>query len=353
MDKAQTLNSLRKAALKSLYYTGGHRLLAPFTQGVGAILMLHQVTDAGTAGAFDPNAPLRVTPGFLEETIGLVRQQGFETVSLDEAHRRLLEGDFERPFVAFTLDDGYRDNLEIAYPIFKKHAVPFCIYVPTSYADHEADLWWLALERVIRTVDEVSVKMDGAVRRFRTSRDEDKVQAFGAIYWWLRSIDEDQARGTVRELCRGIGWSGAETARSLLMGWDEVRAIAADPLCTIGAHTVGHYAIAKLSEARARQEMEECLYRLERELGVRPRHLSYPYGSPDAAGEREFRIARELGYQTAVTTRKGVIFAEHAGHLTALPRLSLNGDYQDPRLVSVLLSGAPFALMNRFKKIAA
>lgn len=351
MEAGQALTTLRKAALKSLYYTGGHRLLAPLTQGVGAILMLHQVT-ATERRNFDPNGPLRISPEFLDQTIRLVRERGFETVSLDEAHRRMVDGDFERPFIVFTLDDGYRDNLEIAYPIFRKHEVPFCIYVPTSYADHEAELWWLTLEQVIRDVDEVSLKMDGSVRRFTTARDPEKVQAFHQIYTWLRRIDEDQARGVVRELSRGLGRTGTELARSLLMGWEELRRIAADPLCTIGAHTVGHYAIAKLSEARARYEMEECLFRLERELGVRPRHFSYPYGSPDAAGPREFRLARELGYRTAVTTHKGVLFAEHSAHLTALPRLSINGDYEDPRFLSVLLSGAPFALLNGFRRVA-
>ena len=50
-----------------------------------------------------------------------MRASGFEIVSLDEAHFRLIEGDYGKPFVCFTFDDGYRDNLEYAYPIFKRH----------------------------------------------------------------------------------------------------------------------------------------------------------------------------------------------------------------------------------------
>jgi peptidoglycan/xylan/chitin deacetylase (PgdA/CDA1 family) len=115
---------------------------------------------------------------------------------------------------------------------------------------------------------------------------------------------------------------------------------------TIGAHTRQHFALAKLSAGDARVEMQESIIRIESELGRPCRHFSYPYGDEGSAGEREFAIAKDLGVLTAVTTRKGLLHDHHAGHLTGLPRLSLNGDYQDQRYVKVLLSGVPFALRN-------
>ena len=51
--------------------------------------------------------------------------------------------------------------------------------------------------------------------------------------------------------------------------------------------------------------------------------------------------------RTAVTTRKGQIDADqHKNRLTELPRVSLNGDFQDERYVKVMLSGMPFRLWN-------
>ncbi len=51
----------------------------------------------------------------------------------------------------------------------------------------------------------------------------------------------------------------------------------------------------------------------------------YPVGDPTSAGKREFALAKEAGFKLAVTTRPGLAFPEHAGHLFALPRVSLNG----------------------------
>ena len=60
--------------------------------------------------------------------------------------------------------------------------------------------------------------------------------------------------------------------------------------------------------------------------------------------------AAAAGVATAVTTRKGLVHPEHAGQLTGLPRVSLNGDYQDRRYVKVFLSGAPFAILNALSR---
>jgi peptidoglycan/xylan/chitin deacetylase (PgdA/CDA1 family) len=76
-------------------------------------------------------------------------------------------------------------------------------------------------------------------------------------------------------------------------------------------------------------------------------------GDATSAGPRDFALAHELGFKTAVTTRPGVLFPEHVAHLTALPRLSLNGDYQRRRYLRVLLSGAATGLWTGFRRVDA
>ena len=64
-------------------------------------------------------------------------------------------------------------------------------------------------------------------------------------------------------------------------------------------------------------------------------------------------MAREFGFSTAVTTRPGMLFAENAEHPTALPRISLNGNYQSARFLTVLTSGAATAMWNGFRRVDA
>jgi peptidoglycan/xylan/chitin deacetylase (PgdA/CDA1 family) len=343
---------MMKAAMSGLYHTGAHRLLAPYTQGVGVIFTLHHVRpELERADGFAPNRILEVTPDFLDAVLDQVQEAGLDVLSLDEAMQRLKDGD-DRRFACFTFDDGYRDNLEYALPLFKRRSLPLTLYVPTDYPDGNGELWWLALEEIIARASEMELARDGVLWRLPTLTPQEKTRAFEEIYWWLRSLDEATQRSVVRALADRHEVDMAADCSRLVMNWDEIRTMAAEPLVTIGAHTKGHFAIAKLSDERAHEEMAGSAGRIEQELGHRPIHFSFTYGDPGSAGPREFRLARDAGFKTAVTTRKGMLFPDHRRHLTALPRVSLNGEYQSLTYTALYLSGAPFALWNRFQHIA-
>jgi peptidoglycan/xylan/chitin deacetylase (PgdA/CDA1 family) len=269
-------------------------------------------------------------------------------------HRRLSEGDFGRRFVCLTIDDGYRDTLQYAYPILKQHEIPFAVYVATSFADRLGELWWLALEAVIASNTRVGLVIDGRDQRFDCRTVGQKRELFDAVYGWMRSLkSEDELRHVIRELCARYHVDIVGFCRDLCMSWEELAQLAADPLVTVGAHTVNHVMLAKVSASAAQAEMEMSRRVIEAALGSPVKHLCYPVGDATSAGPREFAIAAKLGFKTAVTTRPGVLYPEHRDHLTALPRISINGEYQQMRYLRVLLSGSATAVWNGFRRVDA
>ncbi len=342
-----------RGGLESLFFTGAYMALKPLLGGVGVILTFHHVRPP-RPDRFQPNHMLEITPRFLTCVVKLLRRANVDVISLDEMHRRLTAGDFKRRFVCLTFDDGYRDTLKYAYPILKEAQLPFAVYVATSFPDRLGELWWLGLEAVIARNSRVGLVIDGKNQVFDCGSIEEKHALYEELYWWLRRRPQpSELRDAVRTLAACYSVDIAAFCEELCMDWQELAELAADPLVTIGAHTVNHPMLAKLPEKSARSEMELSRSIIEAALGARPQHLAYPFGDPTSAGLREFALASELGFKTAVTTRPGVIFRSHAEHLTALPRISLNGDYQQLRYVRVLLSGAATAMWNGFRRLDA
>jgi len=341
------------AGMRLFQASGAHRLAAPFTRGLGAILMFHRVRpDPGEA--FAPNAGLEITPGFLDALLTHLREQGYDILSLDAALGALRAGQAPlRPFVVLTFDDGYRDLVEHALPILERHNAPFTAYVTAGFADQAARLWWIEMEQAIRLLSRVDIRIGDK----RVARDcatpAEKSEAFADIYWSIRDGDEARLLDVVAALAAQAGVDSRALTVEACLDWTGIAALARHDLATVGAHSVTHPRLAKLDADLARREMDESRDCIARETGVTPRHFCYPVGDPTSAGAREFALAEELGFTSAVTTRPGMIFPEHRDHLLALPRLSVNGKHQSLAAVDILLSGAPFALMNRGRRIAA
>jgi peptidoglycan/xylan/chitin deacetylase (PgdA/CDA1 family) len=342
--------TILRSGLNALYYSGAHMAAGSLFRGIGAILMLHHVRP-GPRAAFSANRILEVTPQFLDAVVRMVRQRGYDIVSLDEAQHRITSSKDGRRFVCLTFDDGYRDNLEIAYPILKRHEAPFAIYVPSSFCERTGVLWWLVLEEAVLGAARLSVTREGGLTHIDCATKTAKQAAFKELYWWMRALPPDAQMQAAAELAASGGVDPAAICEQLVMSWDELAELARDPLVTIGAHTVNHYPVSRLSADRAFEEMTAGADALEERLGARPRHFSYPYGDPSAAGARDFALAARAGFATAVTTRKGLIYEQHADHMTALPRVSLNGDYQSLHYLDLFLGGVPFWLWNGFHKL--
>ncbi|WP_375407989.1 polysaccharide deacetylase family protein [uncultured Methylobacterium sp.] len=323
--------------------------LRPMARGRGVILTFHHV-HPDPPGAYAPNRLLTITPAFLDAVILRLKGEGFDIVALDDLPKRLTQGG--RPFAVLTFDDGYRDNLDHAAPVLARHAVPWTLFVTSDFADGRGRLWWIELERAIARLERV--RLDAASGEGLDLPAADAIQksaAFAAVYRRLRAGPEERLLESIAGLCVEAGFAAGGVAGELCLPWPDLARLAADSAVTIGAHTVSHPMLAKHERETAAFEIAQGRDRIAARLGVPVRHLSYPVGDRTSAAGREFALARDLGFITAVTTRPGHLFAGHGRHLHALPRVSVNGLYQNDAALRALLSGVPFLAWNRGRRV--
>jgi peptidoglycan/xylan/chitin deacetylase (PgdA/CDA1 family) len=335
-----------RGGLSALWFSGVASALRPVTAGRGAILMLHRVQPA-SSGPFSPNAVLSITPQYLSDLLASFGEAGVDVVTLDEALQRVAAPAAARRFVVFTFDDGYRDNLEHALPVFQRYAAPFTVYATSSFVDRSFAPWWYVLEQVIAGAARVRWRDERTETVYGTRDADAKHRAYAALSHAFFQLPIAELRQQLQRLAEDHDLSLPEFAARELCGFRELRELQAGG-AAIGCHTVSHPRLLLETPETVRYELSDARRQLEAGLGRPVRHLAYPYGKRDHVTEREFAIARELGFATATTTRKGALFSAHAQHLQAWPRVEVTPSFAgSPRYLHTILSGLPLVLWNR------
>lgn len=310
--------------------------------GRGLIFTLHHVRPSGTNPAAGLNAHLAITPQFLDAVIRETRAAGYDFIGLDEVPERLDGPPNGRRFAAFTLDDGYRDNAIHAAPVFRKHDVPYTIFVTSGFTGASHTIWWETAAELVCAVPAFEFDFGGGTETVVCRSSREKAYAFCLLSEFADSHDEDEAVELIDAAASRNGVDAKEIVKREIMSVDEVRDLAKDPLARFGAHSVSHRNLARLPLDRLRREIVDSADAVENWTGMRPRSFAYPYGWRGSCGAREADAVAAAGLDLAVTTWPGTLDETHRVEPGLLPRVSLNGHYQRARYVRALLSGLPF-----------
>ena len=287
------LKSLKNSSILNNLY----EQLNPFT---GLILMLHRVVEKRSE--LDDNRRLEITPDFLEQTILQYRTAGYQVVSINEAYSIQKQCTKPKnPYLCFTFDDGFRDNLTMAFPVFEKYHVPFTIYVATDFPDGKAFVWWYWLEELLMSNNKLTLT-DGTEYHCETIAA--KNQTFHQIKQQIRDNGQHNTRALLEKL---FGETYMKELHSLstapVLSWDDIRQLQTSGLCTIGSHGISHTSFTQMNNETLRNELQLSRERIEAQTGSKIYHLAYPYGDMDPRVAKE---AKQSGYLSAVRIDGGM-----------------------------------------------
>jgi peptidoglycan/xylan/chitin deacetylase (PgdA/CDA1 family) len=238
---------VRPDRAKQLLKNGLYRTIGETATTIGAVdpdgdralrvLMYHKVNDR-------PENPISVPIGLFDEQMAVLRELGYEVVSLDDVldHvagiRRLPPG-----AVLITFDDGYRDILENALPVLRRHGYPAVIFVPIGY-------------------------LDGA----RPLPHEERLAAHGLV--------------------------------NSTLNWDELPELEAGGI-RVESHGISHRPLADLDVDEAAREITLSKLRLEERLGRPVRAFAYVKGSEAHYRPVHLSLLKQAGYEIAFTSVSG------------------------------------------------
>lgn len=309
-------------------------------QGLGQIVVLHRIIPQ-SKGERLRNTGIEITEQHLEQLIVFFKKNRYDFISLDELPD-YLSGKRKNKFVIFTLDDGYVDNLTHAYPIFKKHNVPFTIYVTTNFPDKKAVLWWYLLEDLLLKKDKLSFLFKGEDINRNLYSYSEKEEAFNYLRHLIKGQNAEGQSILMDTLFTQNNMPLYEKVEEMALNWNQIKELHVDPLVTIAAHTVSHPSFKVVNDAQLINEVEASVKILESKLNSPIEHFAYPYGSPVEVGKREVELLAKTKIKTATTGRKGNVMAEHENHLHALPRLYVGPNTTERYLKDFINGRIPF-----------
>jgi len=330
--------SLTRSALGALSAAGIPRLMTRRHAGIGSILALHRVHEPAGAAEFGARR-MSISPANFRQAVGTLSRRGYDFVTMSEAVTRLEAAGAGRRFACLTFDDGFADTYGAAFPICKAFGVPMTVYLISGVVRRTVPMWWLGLDRIVAGNDRIEFFHGGTADYLPAATLNQKRRAYFRLANWFVSAPPDASRAACDQLSRRFDVDFmAETDRNALTV-PMIREMQASGLVEFGAHTVSHANLRRLDAAEAAREIGDSVADVEAMTGAKVRHFAYPYGAAHAAGPREFSLCREIGLRSATTTRMANVFPADRARLHALPRVTLNGDYQGGALLDLLVSG--------------
>ena len=280
-------------------------LMQPVRSRCVPVFMLHRIAD--------PRHGVRGHPlALIERALSYLTHHGYTGIPIHELAQALID---KRPLppraVAFTLDDGFQEQAELALPLFERYRIPVTLFMATDMLDKQSWSWDYQLEFIVTRTLLSHVNIRLAARSFAAALDDEghKRQFIRTLRSHLKSQPIESTQQALDQLAFTLGVRVPASAPIGYqpMTWAQARALESDCI-QFGPHTRRHLILTQMGEADARREISQSWQRLQDELRHPVPIFCYPTGRPDLDfGAREKQMVHEAGMIAALSSEPGYI----------------------------------------------
>ena len=261
------------------------------------ILTYHRVNDH-----HDPFFGALSTQVFESQVQHIARH--YEVLPVEELADRMAAGTVPRTAAAITFDDGYRDTLTDAAPILARSGLRATVFLATGFIGTNEVPWYDRLASAFKLSPRSTVSLpSGEELAFETVRE--RLAALARTRSVLKTLPEEQFQREFDRVLEELGSSDRPSPENAMLTWEDVRALRERGF-RIGAHTVSHPILSRVTVERARTEIVGSREMIREGCGTVPRAFAYPNGGSSDYTAAVVDVVREAGFTCAVTTRFGL-----------------------------------------------
>lgn len=275
------------------------------------IFTYHRVLPIGHPEREREQPGMITSPESLQRHIELVKRLGAVPIHLDDwiEGKKNAPGQLPTLSVAFTFDDGWRDNYLYAYPILKKERIPATIFLVTGMIDTSETFW---PERILRLLCTPGTDLSGpelqwltpylGERSQETSNNCFSLEEADAVIARLKSLDDATIINHLSAAEEKRDPELSESSERSILSTVELSEMNQDSVVKYGAHTQSHFRLNRLkSHDELTSQIVGCLDDLNEMPIASIPVFCYPNG--DISNEGERLVSRH--YDGACTTQTG------------------------------------------------
>jgi peptidoglycan/xylan/chitin deacetylase (PgdA/CDA1 family) len=319
-----TLKEVAKSvALRSGAFSLWHRL---YHRDCLTVLMFHRVLPSGEVARLAADPEYTITPELFAAILGFCKRH-YTPVGLEDV---LASREGIRQLPAYPLlisfDDGWRDNLDHAFPVLEAAGVPWALFAATEAVSAPAAWWQETLHWALRSGRATYEELWAATSENGATRAETRpsmqllslLLRYGALdEEWRDSILEPYS-STLREMYGG----------NLALDSNDLRAMRKKGV-GIGAHGSSHMPLSLVD--RAEKDVAAAREWLSANVDTTTENsISFPHGRYD---NRAASAARDAGYRLLFTSDpvlnpcpRGWLTSDIVGRIPIATQNVTNGD---------------------------
>lgn len=291
------------------------RLLQRSSQERLIILLTHRFTAAGYRE--DSRSGHDIVK--LREMLANLRRNGIALVDVADALHGIDSKQLARTpaklSVAFTVDDGYSDVVDLASPVFSEFDCPVTSFVVPDVVEQKSWYWWDKLDWILKhsTKRSLQLELQGQPLTLEWSDAPSRQRVKSNLESALKRVTQYELHAFICQLTEVT-----DTPLPILsppeyraLSWDEMRS-AEQRGMRFGAHSMSHPILSRCDSVQSRYEIARSIERVQAELANPSQVFCYPNGFPDDYGQREYDAVRESGLNYALSTSPGIITRELA-----------------------------------------
>ena len=266
-------------------------------QGRLSILIFHRVLSRQ-----DPLFPGEQDVRRFDKVLSWVARW-FQVIPLDLAASQLRDGTLPARCAAITFDDGYADNASNALPVLQRHGMTATFFVATSFLDG-GRMWNDSVIESLRCFQgEVLNLDDKGLGSYQIESPIKRRAAIDALLGKIKYMEPVRRQESVRYIENVVNRALPD---DLMMSCEQVKLLRRSGM-GIGAHTLSHPILARISDAEAVREISDSKTVLETLLQEPVSLFAYPNGKPgkDYLAKHALMV-RDAGFAAAVSTAPGV-----------------------------------------------